>query len=86
MKELAAQSDSVSHEMAQTVQRTAKLEETVSELNDDIDDTIEDFNILSDEMHRRWHKLLARQEHQRWEIPQSRHPDYPDEDEADGDD
>ena len=62
----AEQADVLSHENAQLLLRVAKLEQTVSELSDDVDDTIEDFNTLSDEMHRRWRRLLAKQEHQRW--------------------
>lgn len=95
MLALSEQADSVAHELAELKQsteqlgaRTGQLEQTVSALDDDINDTIEDFNILSDEMHRRWHKLLARQEQQRWDDPRrrTRHEAEDRYDEDDGDD
>ena len=79
MLALSEQADSLAHELgelytriSQTDKRTEQLEKAVSEMDDDLNDTIEDFNILSDEMHRRWHKLLARQEQQRWDEPRRR--------------
>ena len=52
MQALSAQADRLAHENALLHRRLESLGRSVSELSDDMDDTVEDLNLLSDEMRR----------------------------------
>ena len=64
-------------------------EQKLSDVSEDIDDTIEDLNILAEEMRRRWKRLLSKVEQLRWDAEagfperQSSQPDQIEEDEFD---
>lgn len=85
---LAEHTDTLAHEQTQLSSRLEKTEQTVSDLSEDVDDTIEDLNILSEEMRRRWKRLLAKQEQLRWEteLPRRRRGADPDDDPEEWDD
>lgn len=87
----------ISEHLGEAEDSLDRLDDTVQELSKDLDDTIEDMNLLSGEMRRRWQRLLTKHEQLLWDLSaQNRFPapkkgaeppeDPEDEDDEDGED
>lgn len=83
----------ISEHLGEAEDSIDRLDDTVQELSKDLDDTIEDMNLLSGEMRRRWQRLLTKHEQLLWDLSaQNRYPApkkeavLPEEDDGDDED